>query len=329
VTIIDHAGARRDLVEWLEREGLTTPVAGAVVDHVLAAEVVGRPSHGLRLLPWIIRGAAAHERPDVGVEIREPGTLLVTAGGLPGIYALQRAVDEAIRAHDDGRLVVTVAVTGYLGSTGCLGLHARRLAMHGSTGVVSATSPAIMAPPGTITPVLGTNAIAVGAPVDRGAPLIADFSSGTWSYGDVAMARMRGEPIPEGVVMTRTGAPTNDPSEVVEGSILPSGGHRGWCQALLVEAIAGAAVGAERRQDQGADGALVMSIGSGAFPGSSTMAMRSLVDQVLAAEPGPDGAGAHVPGGRFARLDQQPDAIEVDGSTLDRLEAAGAPALSR
>ena len=329
MTTIDLHRARQDLTGWLGNLGMPTEVAEAVVDHVLAAEVVGRRSHGLRLLGWIARSAAAHGAEEVAVEVREHGTVTIAAAGLPGIYALQRAMDEAIRQHEAGRHVVAVAVTGATGSTGCLGLHVHRLAQHGVTGLLVATSPSIMAPPGTATVVLGTNATALAAPVAGAPPLVMDFSSSAWSYGDIALARERGEAVPEGVLLDRTGAPTTDPRDVVEGSILPNGGHRGWAQALLVEALAGAAVGGKVGRADGGDSALVLSIGPDAFGGSPSASLRTLVGQLRDAKPGPDAEAAHIPGERFARLDPWPTAVEVASSTLERLADAGGPALDR
>lgn len=326
---LDLARSRSDLVAWLAQLGMPAPAAEVVVDHVLAAEVVGRRSHGLRLLLWLFRSAAAHVESEVAIETSERGTLVVTAGGLPGIYAVHQAVEAVVRAHADGRGVVTVAVRGFTGSTGCLGLFAHRLAQEGSIGMVAATSPSIMAPPGTATAVLGTNAMALGAPVAGSSPLVVDFSSSAWSYGDIALARARGECLPEGVLLDRSGAPTTDPREVVDGSILPSGGHRGWSQALLVEVLAGAAVGGKVGQADGGESAFVLSLAPHAFGGSPSTALGVLVGQLLAAAPGPDAGGAHIPGARFEQLEPWPDTVEVETSTLERLVGAGGPALDR
>jgi len=329
VTAIDRSRARADLTGWLAGSGMPLPVAEVVIDHVLAAERVGRGSHGLRLLPRIARAAGTHDGTDVVVDEREAGTLLVDAVGLPGIHALHRAVDELIRCRSTGRHVVTVAVTGFTGTTGCLGLFAHRIARSGATGLVTATSRSIMAPPGTATPLLGTNALAIASPVDGGAPLVVDFSSSATSFGDVALARLRGERLPEGVALDRSGVVTTDPWEVVDGSLLPSGGHRGWSQALVVEVLAGAAVGGKVGRADGGESALVMALGPEAFSGSPPAAMRTLVDQITASTPGPDGVSAHVPGGRFELLDRSWAEVEVEPSVLEGVLSAGGPRLDR
>lgn len=328
MTRLDRAEARTSLVAWLGDLGMPEPVATVVVDHVVSAEVVGRPSHGLRLLPWVARGAGSHARPDVVVEAREPGVLAVAAHGLPGIFAVERAVDEAVRVHGTGRQVVAIGVTGYGGTTGCLGLLVHRLARSGSTGLVAATSPSIMASPGTATPILGTNALAAGAPVAGATPVVVDSSSSASSYGDVALARDRGDALPAGVLLDRTGAPSTDPHDVVEGSLVPSGGHRGWTQALLVELLAGAAVGGKVGRAEGGDSTFVLSVGPDAFGGTPPSALATLVQQLHDAEPGPDGTVAHIPGERYGRLDDLPSELDVEAATLARIQRAGGPTLA-
>jgi (2R)-3-sulfolactate dehydrogenase (NADP+) len=329
VTSVDRIRARSDLIGWLVGLGMPSPAADTVVDHVLAAETIGRGSHGLRLLPRIARSAGVHDGAEVVVEEREPGTLVVDALGLPGIHALHRAVDEVTRCRSRGRHVVTVAVTGFTGTTGCLGLHAHRIARTGSTGLVTATSRSIMAPPGAASPLLGTNALAVASPVDGGDPLVVDCSSSETSFGDVALARLRGEQLPEGVALDRSGAATTDPWAVVDGSLLPSGGHRGWSQALLVEVLAGATVGGKVGRADGGESAFVLAIGPDAYRGSPPTAMLSLVDQITSSEPGPDGRSAHVPGGRFSLLERAGDEVDVDPSVVEGVASAGGPRLDR
>ncbi|MBU6215969.1 MAG: Ldh family oxidoreductase [Acidobacteria bacterium] len=329
MTVIDRTRARTDLAGWLGGSGMPPPAAETVVDHVLAAERVGRGSHGLRLLPRIARNAGTHDGTEVVVDEREPGTLVVDAVGLPGIHALHRAVDEVIRCRSTGRHVVTVAVTGFTGTTGCLGLFAHRIARSGATGLVTATSRSIMAPPGTATPLLGTNALALASPVDGGAPLVVDCSSSATSFGDVALARLRGEQLPEGVALDRSGAATTDPWEVIDGSLLPSGGHRGWSQALVVEVLAGAVVGGKVGRADGGESALVLAVGPESFGGSPPAALRILVDQITASEPGPGGVSAHVPGGRFELVDRPWAEVEVETAVLEGVVAAGGPRLDR
>jgi hypothetical protein len=65
-----------------------------------------------------------------------------------------------------------------------LGHHVRRLADAGLVGVLTATSPARLGPPGG-PKVAGTNPLALGIPSSDGEPVVADVSMGAVTWGDV------------------------------------------------------------------------------------------------------------------------------------------------
>jgi hypothetical protein len=65
-----------------------------------------------------------------------------------------------------------------------LGLHVRRLADAGLVGVLTATSPSRLGPPGGAK-VAGTNPLAIGIPSSDGQPLVSDVSMGAVTWGDV------------------------------------------------------------------------------------------------------------------------------------------------
>ncbi|MFN8050329.1 MAG: Ldh family oxidoreductase [Acidimicrobiales bacterium] len=328
---VDRERAVGALTRWLESLGLPARVAGVVVEHVVAAESVGRRTHGLRLLPHLARGLArSAELPDdVAVAEQEAGTLVVDGAGLPGIFVVQRAIDELIRGHAGGRRSMSVGIVGFAGTTGCLGLYAHRLAEAGLTGLVLATSPPIMATPGGIAPILGTNAISFGAPAGDGAPLVGDFASSERTYGDIALARDRGESVPLGVMLDHAGTPTEDPSAIVDGTLLPSGGQRGWCQALMVEVLAGALTGGKVGNGPGGESVLVLSFAQDAFAAADApQATAALVEEIRSAEPGPGAASPHVPGDRFEALRRPAAVVDVGAEILDRIEAMGGPVLA-
>lgn len=327
---IDRRAATLATARWLESLGLPQRASDVVAGHVVDAESVGRESHGLRLLPALARGITrSTELPaDVTVAERESGTLVVDASGLPGIYALHRATDEVMNGHVDGRSVVATGVVGFRWTTGCLGLFAHRLAGAGLTSLVLVTSPPIMAPPGGAHPLLGTNAISFGAPTGDGTPIVGDFASSERSYGDIALARDRNESVPLGVLLDSAGSPTTNPSDVVDGTLVPSGGHRGWSQALLVELLAGALVGGKVGRGHGGESALVLSFALDAFAATDAAgAARELVEQIRSTSTAPDGRPAHVPGARYERLGAPGATLDVPTESLRRIEAMGGPAL--
>ena len=69
--------------------------------------------------------------------------------------------------------------------TGMLGHWVRRLAEGGLVGVLTATSPPRLAPPGGGPKLAGTNPLAIAIPSSDGRPVVADVSMGAVTYGDV------------------------------------------------------------------------------------------------------------------------------------------------
>ena len=64
-----------------------------------------------------------------------------------------------------------------------------------------------------------------------------DIGTSQTTWGDVVLARTRGQPLPEGVAVNPSGHPTTDPDAALEGAILPWGGPRGSGLALAVQLL--------------------------------------------------------------------------------------------
>jgi LDH2 family malate/lactate/ureidoglycolate dehydrogenase len=218
-------------------------------------------------------------------------------------------------------------VRGYAGTTGSLGLYAWQAARAGLILLAVCNSEAAIAAPDGANPITGTNPIAFGFPSADGAPLIGDYASSVWPYGDIAMAGLRGEQLPPGVVLDSEGSPSTDPADADAGSMLPSGGHRGFVQSVLVELLCGALVGGKIGAEASpGDAALLIGFAPSAFrPGTSAEAqVQALKNQIegskrIAGQPAP-----HSPGARYASLlEDLPTAIEVSEVVRERLRGAG------
>jgi delta1-piperideine-2-carboxylate reductase len=156
------------------------------------------------------------------------------AAGLP--WALQAARTGGIalvairRSHHFGALwadVEPLAEAGFLAIT-----------------FVSAISRVV--PHGARQPVYGTNPMAFAAPRADGGTLTFDQSSSTVAMGEVRIAARDGHTLPLGLGVDRRGAPTTDPTAILEGgALLPFGGHKGSSIAMMVEIMAAALTGAD------------------------------------------------------------------------------------
>ena len=99
-----------------------------------------------------------------------------------------------------------------------------------------------MAPWGGRAPRLSTNPIAFACPTGDAAPISFDIATTVAAEGKVRVKRNRKEPMPLGWVLDGEGNPTTDPHALYgspPGTILPAGGHKGYCLALMVEVLSG------------------------------------------------------------------------------------------
>ena len=153
-----------------------------------------------------------------------------------------------------------------------------------------------------------------------------DYASSVWSYGDIAVAGLRGQELPGGVVLDSSGHPATDPGEADNGSMVPSGGHKGFCQSLMVELLCGALVGGKvAAEETGQGAALLIGFSPGAFGHGDDMSSRvTLASQhISTSKPGP-GAPPRVPGAGYQRLlREQPIDLEIDDLVVARRKAAG------
>jgi LDH2 family malate/lactate/ureidoglycolate dehydrogenase len=135
--------------------------------------------------------------------------------------------------------------------SGAASVYVRMLAERGLVGIYMAVGNANhMAPWGGTDLLLSTNPIAIAVPTQKGQPIVLlDMATTVAAYGKVKLAAQRGESIPEGWMIDRTGKPILDPARAGEGSLLPIGDYKGYGLALMISLLAGtlngAAVGKE------------------------------------------------------------------------------------
>ena len=273
--ILDRDEAERLAELALTGAGASGTNAACVARNVVAAELAGHPSHGLRLVPRYceLAGTPGHRLDAVPRVVEARGALSVVdaAGGL-GYPALEVAVDAAAASA----LAVGIGACSVVrcGHAGRAGAWAERAVGHGAVGIVllgGADPPFVMAAgPGSVAS-LHTNPIAIGVPAE-GPPLILDMATSLVAEGKVAIASARGTALPDGAIVDRDGTVTADPAAYYDGgALLPFAGHKGFGLAALVEALSVSLTGAGTGEP--AEGALVICLNAGGFvPGSDVRA---------------------------------------------------------
>jgi LDH2 family malate/lactate/ureidoglycolate dehydrogenase len=172
---------RADGLRRLRDLGFGERDAETLWEHFDDAERRGKPSHGHSRIEWLAtQDFDPRARPKQIDDGRWDGN------GAVGYLTLARVVSAQIDSPPrDARLVVCERTF----PTGMLGHHVRRLAEAGLIGVLTATSPARLGPPGG-PKVTGTNPLAIGIPSSSGGePVVVDVSMGAVTHGDVLAGR--------------------------------------------------------------------------------------------------------------------------------------------
>jgi LDH2 family malate/lactate/ureidoglycolate dehydrogenase len=131
-------------------------------------------------------------------------------------------------------------------STAALGYYPTLAVAEQMIGVAISNGPALMAPWGGATRLLGNQAHAIGCPSRRHFPILFDTALSAMSTGEMDLLLERGELLPEGVLLDAAGQPTRDPAAWKAGLLVPIGGHRGYGLSLVFEVLTGALAGGAR-----------------------------------------------------------------------------------
>jgi len=151
--------------------------------------------------------------------------------GMLGMYHATRAVIERAKPHG----LALVAVSN-IWMSGRSAYYVEMAARAGLIGIHTVAAPPMVAPLGGARPVLGTNPIAFGFPLD-GDPLVIDLGTSAFMGTELQFRQRLGIPLPEGVALDAHGRPTTDAGAARGGAILPFGGHKGYVLALAMHAL--------------------------------------------------------------------------------------------
>lgn len=131
-----------------------------------------------------------------------------------------------------------------------LGYFTEQIAQSGLIGIGFTNASPIVAAPGGKTRVIGTNPIACSVPDAKGGlAMHFDQSTTTVALGKITMAKAAGERIPLGWALDEDGEPTTDPDAALKGSLVSTGGVKGWGFGLMAEILAAGLTGSVLSKD--------------------------------------------------------------------------------
>ena len=159
-------------------------------------------------------------------------------------YGLAPALDAA------GRYGIASLSICHAHTCTALGYFTEQIARAGFIGIGFTNASPIVAPPGGKTRVIGTNPIAFSAPDGNGGlSMQFDQSTTTVALGKITMAKAAGTSIPEGWALDSEGQPTTDPDAALAGSLVSTGGPKGWGFGIMAEILAAAMTGSVLSRD--------------------------------------------------------------------------------
>lgn len=235
---------RKVIMDIIAAVGLEPSMAKVFADSIVAADLRGVKSHGTIRVPEYVRRVESKvldPKAEVNFIRDEGATGLLDGGngfGQAAAYkAMRRAIEKAT-AHGVG--LVGVRNSNHFGIASYYAMTALEAGMIGV--VMTNASPAIN-PFGTITPLLGTNPIAVAVPAGTEKPIVLDMSTSLVARGKIRFAALTGKEIPLGWATDASGEPTTDAQKALKGSLEPIGGAKGSGLSLIVDLLCGVLTG--------------------------------------------------------------------------------------
>jgi len=239
------------LAQALIRAGMPAPRATTEARIMAEADLLGVPSHGVRMLPPLL-AAICEGRVDAQAEFRilreTTATSLLDTGNSPGRSASCYAMDDAVRrARTCGIGACLATRTTHWGRAHAYAAHAAR---QGMIGLCMTNAMPTMAAWGATRRIIGNNPLAIGIPRhDLNAPMVLDIAMSQAAVGKVNTWMREGREVPAGWGLDVDGKPSQDANAILAGAVLPFGGHKGAGLALMIElltaALAGGAFGNE------------------------------------------------------------------------------------
>lgn len=184
--------------------------------------------------PLVTRPKAAVVKVDAGMGFAQP--------------AFARGLPDAVSVVADAGTCSLVICHSHTCTS--LGYFTEQIAEAGFIGIGFTNASAIVSPPGGNRAVIGTNPIAMSVPAqDGGVAFQFDQSTSAVALGKITMAAAADERIPLGWAIDSEGEPTTDPHAALQGSLLSTGGYKGYGFGLMAEILAAAISGSVNSLD--------------------------------------------------------------------------------
>jgi LDH2 family malate/lactate/ureidoglycolate dehydrogenase len=333
---IQHAQLVGIIAKVLADAGVPAPVRAIEAEVMAEADLLGVPSHGVRMLPGLVRGirdGRVTANPQIKILRERPAACVLDGDNGPGrfvsVEAMQQTVGRAQRFGIGACLATRVTHWGRAHAYACRAVQA------GMIGICTTNAIPNMLAWGSSRPLLGNNPLAIAVPRGRGQePIVLDMAMSQAAVGKIGTFLREGKKVPAGWGLDGAGQPSNDPAAILAGKkILPFGDHKSVGLALIMELLTGALSGGlfsheiAQMDSTGLDSGsskLFLALDISAFVEAERFGERveDLIAWLRQAEPG---LTITLPGERGWRVreHQLADGIPIHAEIVTQLEAMG------
>lgn len=243
---VQHKQLVKAIRDTLAKLGVPRAVCEVEAEVMAEADLLGVPSHGVRMLPELMRGIRdGRVTPDPRTKIIHEHRAACTLDGDngPGRFVSMQAMQLAIdRAKQFGLGACSVTRVTHWGRAHAYACHAARAGM---IGLCTTNAIPNMLAWGSSRPLLANNPLGIAVPRAAGEePLVLDIAMSQAAVGKVATYQREGKKTPGNWGLDAAGKPSDDPAAILaSGKLLPFGDHKGAGLGFMMELFASALSG--------------------------------------------------------------------------------------
>jgi LDH2 family malate/lactate/ureidoglycolate dehydrogenase len=225
--------------------GVSKDEAVGLTDSLIEANLRGVDTHGITRMLCVyvqrIQRGVLSPKTELTVVRDRPSTALIDChngiGQVASRVAMQTAIDKAKKT---GTAFVATTHSNHYGAAAYWAMMALQ---HGMLGVSATNAPAVVAPTGGRTAMLGTNPFAVAIPAGEELPPVLDLATTVVARGRVLLYAKQGKPLEAGWAFDERGLPTLDSQAALKGLLAPIGGYKGYGISLAIDLLCGVMTG--------------------------------------------------------------------------------------
>jgi LDH2 family malate/lactate/ureidoglycolate dehydrogenase len=219
--------------------------AEQAADVLARSDLRGIDSHGVaRLHTYFEMFELGRINPQPNVRVLREKMSVASVDGDNGLGLVVGPKANSIamdKAEKHGSGWVSVCNTNHFGIAGYYPLMALERDL---IGWAMTNSTKLVAPLWGAEPMLGTNPIAIAFPGHKEPPIVIDIATSAVALGKIEIAIRKKEGVPKGWIIDKNGHASTDPKDMPDGgALLPlgserdTGGHKGYCLAVMVDML--------------------------------------------------------------------------------------------